>query len=549
MLAILRTVGMLLALLLATAASLAGERAIIVLDASGSMWGQIGGKPKLEIARETLRTVLKSIPADMELGLIAYGHREKGSCEDIELVVPPATGTAAAIIDAAEKMRFLGKTPLTAAVRRAAESLRFTEEKSTVILITDGLETCNADPCALATELEQGGVDFTAHVVGFGLSEEEGRQVACLAENTGGKYLPAADAGQLTDALEQVVQAEPAPAPQPAPEPAPDFNFAPSATMSEGGPELGRDDNLVWEVYAANADGSRGGNVVTDYYGGWKGRLEPGDYIVNARLDHAAVEQKVTIEPDKVATPHFVLDAGRLVIRARASEGAAIADNAAINVRYPGDGDTTYYGEMKAVFPAGEQVLTIKLGDGAVTETIALKAGQTIEKDVIVGVGRAVVNALYAAGGDRLDSGNMFTRIFKAKKKIDGTREELSYAYGPDAAFDLPAGDYVALVAMDQAAVEQPFSIKVGERQDVTAVLDAGVLAISAPGAKYIEVFGAAKDIQGNRKQFGYAFAETHQTTLPAGDYAVSAERGDPAVKTEAPATVKAGERTEITVP
>jgi Ca-activated chloride channel family protein len=548
MLAILRTVGVLLALLLATAASLAGERAIIVLDASGSMWGQIGGKPKLEIARETLRTVLKSIPADMELGLIAYGHREKGSCEDIELVVPPATGTAATIIDAAEKMRFLGKTPLTAAVRQAAESLRFTEEKSTVILITDGLETCNADPCALATELEQG-VDFTAHVVGFGLSEEEGRQVACLAENTGGKYLPAADAGQLTDALEQVVQAEPAPAPQPAPEPAPDFNFAPSATMSEGGPELGRDDNLVWEVYAANADGSRGENVVTDYYGGWKGRLEPGDYIVNARLDHAAVEQKVTIEPDKVATPHFVLDAGRLVIRARASEGAAIADNAAINVRYPGDGDTTYYGEMKAVFPAGEQVLTIKLGDGAVTETIALKAGQTIEKDVIVGVGHAVVNALYAAGGDRVDSGNMFTRIFKAKKKIDGTREELSYAYGPDAAFDLPAGDYVALVAMDQAAVEQPFSIKVGERQDVTAVLDAGVLAISAPGAKYIEVSGAAKDIQGNRKQFGYAFAETHQTTLPAGDYAVSAERGDPAVKTEAPATVKAGERTEITVP
>jgi Ca-activated chloride channel family protein len=540
---------MLLALLLATAASLAGERAIIVLDASGSMWGQIGGKPKLEIARETLRTVLKTIPADMELGLIAYGHREKGSCEDIELVVPPATGTAATIIDAAEKMRFLGKTPLTAAVRQAAESLRFTEEKSTVILITDGLETCNADPCALATELEQGGVDFTAHVVGFGLSEEEGRQVACLAENTGGKYLPAADAGQLTDALEQVVQAEPAPAPQPAPEPAPDFNFAPSATMSEGGPELGRDDNLVWEVYAANADGSRGENVVTDYYGGWKGRLEPGDYIVNARLDHAAVEQKVTIEPDKVATPHFVLDAGRLVIRARASEGAAIADNAAINVRYPGDGDTTYYGEMKAVFPAGEQVLTIKLGDGAVTETIALKAGQTIEKDVIVGVGHAVVNALYAAGGDRVDSGNMFTRIFKAKKKIDGTREELSYAYGPDAAFDLPAGDYVALVAMDQAAVEQPFSIKVGERQDVTAVLDAGVLAISAPGAKYIEVSGAAKDIQGNRKQFGYAFAETHQTTLPAGDYAVSAERGDPAVKTEAPATVKAGERTEITVP
>ena len=78
-----------------TALGLAADRAIIVLDASGSMWGQIDGRPKVEIARETLRTVLQTVPSDMELGLMAYGHREKGSCEDIELVVPPAAGSGA----------------------------------------------------------------------------------------------------------------------------------------------------------------------------------------------------------------------------------------------------------------------------------------------------------------------------------------------------------------------------------------------------------------------------------------------------------------------
>ena len=49
----------------------ADGRTIIVLDASGSMWGQIDGKPKLEIAREALAEVLKTIPAETELGLIA----------------------------------------------------------------------------------------------------------------------------------------------------------------------------------------------------------------------------------------------------------------------------------------------------------------------------------------------------------------------------------------------------------------------------------------------------------------------------------------------
>src|SRR5262245_29568314 len=97
-------------LLVLTTASFAADRAIIILDASGSMWGQIDGKPKLEIARETLRSVLQSVPADMELGLMAYGHREKGSCEDIELIVPPAAGTAGAITIAADNLKFLGKT-------------------------------------------------------------------------------------------------------------------------------------------------------------------------------------------------------------------------------------------------------------------------------------------------------------------------------------------------------------------------------------------------------------------------------------------------------
>jgi Ca-activated chloride channel family protein len=182
-----RLAAVLLPLMLATGAA-AAERAIIVLDASGSMWGEINGAAKMTIARDTLRSVLGKLPDTLELGLIAYGHRDKGRCDDIELLVPPATGTGAAIAEAAAALSPKGKTPISEAVKRAAEGLRYTEEKATVILITDGIETCDADPCAVATALEQAGVDLTVHVVGFGLSSEEGAKVACLAENTGGTY-------------------------------------------------------------------------------------------------------------------------------------------------------------------------------------------------------------------------------------------------------------------------------------------------------------------------------------------------------------------------
>ncbi|MEM7059713.1 MAG: VWA domain-containing protein [Pseudomonadota bacterium] len=187
--------------------AIAAERAIIVLDASGSMWGQIDGKAKIEIARKTLGQVLGGLPSDLELGLIAYGHRKKGQCSDIELMVPAGAGTAGAITDAVNGIKPKGKTPLSDSVLQAAESLKYTEDKATVILVTDGLETCDADPCALGRTLEESGVDFTAHVVGFGLSKEDGKQVSCLAEETGGVYISAGNEEELVQALNETVAA------------------------------------------------------------------------------------------------------------------------------------------------------------------------------------------------------------------------------------------------------------------------------------------------------------------------------------------------------
>ncbi|QPC86791.1 VWA domain-containing protein [Mesorhizobium sp. NBSH29] len=529
----------------------AGDKAIIVLDASGSMWGQIGGKPKVAIARETLKTVLQTIPADLELGLMAYGHREKGSCTDIELIVPPAAGTASAISGAADALKFLGKTPLSAAVKEAAEALRYTEEKATVILITDGLETCDADPCALGKSLEETGIDFTAHVVGFGLTAEEGKKVACLAENTGGKYIQASDAGQLKDALVATVVEKPAPAPDPAPAPQPaavDFNFQPDVIMAEGAPSLPKDAGNVWEIFKANSDGSRGELLATEYGNSYKGKMDPGDYFVEARLGLAKTEQKVTLTGDAVAKPIFVLNAGTLVITPVPSEGAEPSDSAAVVVEFPGgDGPSTNYGKTTVVVPAGEQKLTVRIGKGEVSDTVTVAAGQTIEKTLVAGIGRVVANASYIEGMKVEESG-IKLEVVKAAKKIDGSRDSMTINYGPDATSDLPPGDYVLLASIGGASAEKPFSLKSGESLDADVVLNAGVLSIEAPGALKLELFGAKKDIQGKRKDFGSAYDQNLQTTLPVGDYVVVVTYTDDKASKESPTSVKAGERTELKV-
>ncbi len=524
--------------------AMAAEKAIIVLDASGSMWAQVDGKARITIARETLASVLNEVPADLELGFMAYGHREKGNCDDIELIVAPGPGTGPAIVAAADDITPKGKTPLSAAVRLAAEELKYTEEKATVILITDGLETCEVDPCALGNELEAQGVDFTAHVLGFGLTEDEGKQVACLAENTGGQYFSAADGAALVEALTTTVNATvEEPEPEPEPEPTPvvaEFNLEPTASLAEGGANLVDDvADLVWVWSTLGADGTAGEYLGTDYYSKFKIKLEPGEYFLTATLGFATSGQKVTITADAVAKPHFVLNGSVLLVHPRSSDGATVDSDAPVNVVWP-DGQTTFYGDTKTVVPAGEITLNVSIGAAKYTEIFTAKAGETIDKDVVVGSGVANLKAEYIAGQPA--AVDVFMEIFEAKTDINGNRKSVANGYGGDQNFELAPGDYVVVFSFEAVKGEAPFSVKVAERTDLTVIMGAGVLAVTMADSQGVEIVSPKKDINGNRASVAYGYGPDFHTTLKAGDYVVLAH------DKEFPITITGGERTEIKV-
>jgi Ca-activated chloride channel family protein len=196
----------------------AGENVMLVLDASGSMWGQIGGRSKVEIARDAVGRLVSDWQAEDQLGLVAYGHRRKGDCGDIETLIPYGPLDRAAYTARVNGLNALGMTPLSAAVIHAAEALKLSEQKATVILVSDGEETCNMDPCKVGAELDKRGVDFTAHVIGFDVPNPAHQaQLRCLAENTGGRYFNARDAGELAGALSTLAKVSTEAALPPAP--------------------------------------------------------------------------------------------------------------------------------------------------------------------------------------------------------------------------------------------------------------------------------------------------------------------------------------------
>lgn len=185
---------------------IAQDKTMLVLDASGSMWGQIDGKAKITIAQNTIGTLLSDLEAGDDLGLMAYGHRRKGDCGDIEVLVETGPETVGEIASQVNRISPKGKTPMASAISQAASSMRHVEDRATVILISDGVETCSPDPCAVARMLEETGVDFTAHVVGFDIEDPQAdAQLTCIANETGGLFLRAKDAKELSDAMSQVV--------------------------------------------------------------------------------------------------------------------------------------------------------------------------------------------------------------------------------------------------------------------------------------------------------------------------------------------------------
>jgi hypothetical protein len=178
---------------------------VIVLDVSGSMNARLGSTTRWKTALGMLEEVVAALPEDLNVGLRVYGHRQSSkspqTCKDTELVVPIGKLDRAAIVKAASRLKPRGETPLIHSSLQALGDLASAGGGS-VILITDGEESCKGDPKAAAAQIAASGVDVTLNIVGFTLTGEQVEgELGALAGSTGGRYYSAQDGAELSRAV------------------------------------------------------------------------------------------------------------------------------------------------------------------------------------------------------------------------------------------------------------------------------------------------------------------------------------------------------------
>lgn len=183
----------------------------IVLDLSNSMWGQVNGTARIDLARQALSAALENFPAGIPVGLRAYGHRvsvdnKEAGCADTERLIAPAPGKGPEIATLAGTLQPKGQTPIARSLEEAGADLARSGGSGVIVLVSDGVESCGGDPEAVARQLRASGIDVVIHTVGLGVNDVDGAALAALAAAGGGRYFDAGDASALTDSINTAVE-------------------------------------------------------------------------------------------------------------------------------------------------------------------------------------------------------------------------------------------------------------------------------------------------------------------------------------------------------
>jgi len=185
------------------AAQSSAQKTQLIVDASGSMWGAVNRTSKIKLTRRAIIKAMRPRTAGVPVGLFAYGHRRRRSCTDVEQVVPAALGNREVLAEAVEKINPRGRTPMASALEQSAATLG--DAGGSVVLITDGAENCDRDPCAVVRATRRNNPLIRFDVIALAMSDADRRSVQCVARLGGGELKEVSSVDQMHEALDAIL--------------------------------------------------------------------------------------------------------------------------------------------------------------------------------------------------------------------------------------------------------------------------------------------------------------------------------------------------------
>lgn len=172
-------------------------RVLFLFDASGSMLAPWENTLRIHAAKKILSDLVDSLKVNekVELALRAYGHQspaKEQNCKDTKLEIGFSKGNHDAIINRLKYIYPKGNTPIAYSLSQSANDFpRDDSYRNIIIIITDGIESCDGNPCAVSLELQKKDIFLKPFIIGLGMEEQFAQEFECMGRYFNAKNINA----------------------------------------------------------------------------------------------------------------------------------------------------------------------------------------------------------------------------------------------------------------------------------------------------------------------------------------------------------------------
>ncbi len=520
--------------------------AIIVLDASRSMWTKIGGEAKVPIARTAIGEALGDYKKSVAFGLVAFGHRD--GCGESELIAKAGELTS----ETPGKLQFGAgfkprvSKPIAAALVEAAKNADPGATNLDILLVTDGPDSCKANVCATAKNLKQAAPNFRVHVIGLDVKAKQAlKPLRCIAEATGGKFFTATSAAQfkqsLTTILDDVAKSAASPPP-----------VAENATATEAAAKPG--DAVPAPPLPAPAPSRTQAEVASP---------PPAPPAGNAEAKPKTPEQTATSQ--SAPQPPPATSPAPATTEAAKTTPGPVSPKTPSNATAKADVSTvTAQNVPKQPKPPGPDFVGPRMPGQTVMPKLAAAppaGGSAQQPGPAASSGPAppvpvTFKALLTEGGPKVDRGLVW-RVFSFEPAPNGARKLISTHREANPTAALAPGEYLVNAAYGLSNLTKKVKVESGRSLVETFVLNAGGLKLGAvlangqalpAGSVHFDILSDEEDQFGKRRTILGNAKPGVVIRLNAGAYHIVSLYGRANATVRADVTVEPGKITDATI-
>ena len=488
-------------------------RVVFIVDSTSNMGGLFGGSSKLVAVTNALASVWPNYASRLDMGLVVFGHRVSGktACNDVDRLRPVAPIDSNGINDIFSTLKTKGDAPVAAAIAAASNGKFVADDRTAVILIAGGPESCQNDPCATTGKfVELRKVPIHVIAIDAGGEAAQLQSLKCVADVSKGNYWQVASTMELAAAMDDALglaanlsgvqaavglrpgigatfdgTAPGSTASVAAGQTTASLDGAPlassgtkgpagqvslSALLVDGGPALTT--GLVWRVFAASSTGSDAKKVMSSTEAAPVLTLPAGEYLINVAYGRSFVTRKLKVAEGS-ASEQFVLNAGGLKLGARLGDGSLVPAELVSAEIFSDERDQ--FGNRTKLTEGIHPGIVVRLNSGlyhvaatygdanaTVQSDVAIEAGRITDATVSFTAGRVTFRLVKQNGGEAL-TGTSWTILGSAGETVKHSLAALPTHI-------LAPGDYSVSAERGGKQYTQDFTVKAGETAQVEVV-------------------------------------------------------------------------------